>query len=195
MVTITMKDNFPDVERQLKQLHADVRLPATVRAVNATLNQGKTRMVRAITAAYNVTATVVRDGLRVRGASRKAGQFAIEGYLESPTKRGRSRNLIHFKAKQTAKGVQVQIKRGGPKTVIRGAFIANKDNKFGGVVLIRQGKARLPIVARQTIDTQQMFNARKVNDLVLRFVKDKFPEIFAREAKFYTDRFNARKAA
>jgi len=25
-------------------------------------------------------------------------------------------------------------------------------------------------------------------------MKDKFPEVFAREAKFYTDRFNARRA-
>jgi hypothetical protein len=195
MVAIVVKHNFPEVQRMLDELQRDVALQATTRAINRTLDQGKTRMIRAITAEYNIKASAVRESLRVRGASRKAGLYAIEGFLESPSKAGRSRNLIHFGAKQTSTGVQVQIKRVGPKKIIRGAFIAKKDNQYGGVVFIRSGRSRLPIETKQTIDVGQMFNAKRVNELVVRFMQDKFPEVFEREAKFYTDRFNARRAA
>jgi hypothetical protein len=194
MVTIVVKHNFPEVQRQLDQLQREVAEQAMVRAINGTLNQAKTRMVRAITAEFNIKASAVRESLRVRGASRKVGLYQVEGFLESPSKRGRSRNLIHFGAKQTATGVQVQIKRVGPKKIIRGAFIAKKDNKYGGVVFMRTGKSRLPIEAKQTIDVGQMFNTKRVNELVVRFMQDKFTEVFTREAKFYTDRFNARRA-
>lgn len=190
----TVKHNFPEVQRQLAQLHKDVAVQATTRAVNGTLAQGQTRMQRAITAEFNIKASAVRESLRVKRASGKAGQFSIEGFLESPSKRGRSRNLIHFAAKQTPVGVMVKIKRGGPRKIIRGAFIINKDNQYGGTVMIREGKRRLPIASKQTIAVAQMFNSRRVKDLVVRFMQGKFPEVFAREARFYTDRFNRQGA-
>lgn len=194
MVTLSVKHNFEEVARQAQELQRDVAQQAMTRAVNGTLNQAKTRMGRAITAEFNIKASAVREALRVKGASRKVGLYEIEGYLESPSKRGRSRNLIHFGAKQTATGVQVQIKRVGPKKTLAGAFIAKKGNQYGGVVFVRRGHSRLPILAKQTIDVAQMFNTTRINELVVRFIEDKFPEVFAREAKFYTDRFNARRA-
>lgn len=192
--TIAIKHNFPGVQRQLKQLHEDVALRATTSAVNKVLAQAKTRMSRAITAEYNIKASVVKEGLRVKGAVRKGGLFAIEGFLESPAKRGRSRNLIHFMAKQTPLGVMVKVKRNGPAKLIRHAFIINKGNQYGGTVMVRLGKQRLPIKSKQTIDIQQMFNAKRVNTLVVDFMKTKFPEVFANEARFFTDRFNRGKA-
>lgn len=193
MVTISIKDNFPDVMRQLDQLQADVGHQALVRAVNRTLDLGKTRMVKVITSEFNIKARVVRESLRVRGASRKAGRFEVQGYLESPSKRGRSRNLIHFAARQTKQGVSVQIKRGTPRQVIRGAFIALKGNATGGTVFIREGKARLPIKALQTIDVAQMFNAKRVSEVVVKVMQDRLPEIFEREARWYAQRFNDRR--
>lgn len=192
---LTIKDNFPDVMRQMAQLEAEVRGPATARAINRTLDQGKTRVVRLITAEYAIEAKVVRDTLRIQGASAKGGGFRIVGWLESRTKRGRSLNLIRFKARQTRQGVTVQIRKGGGRQLLTGGFIANKGNGAGGVVFVRTGKDRLPIEARQTIGVQQMFNARKVNDALLAFFLAKFPEVFEREARFYTERFNSRKAA
>lgn len=190
----TVKHNFPEVQRQLQQLHKDVAVQATTRAINRTLEQAKTRMQRAITAEFNIKASAVRESLAVKRANGKAGQFAIDGFLESPSKRGRSRNLIHFGAKQTPVGVMVKIKRTGPRKIIRGAFIINKDNQYGGTVMVRRGKTRLPIDARQTIAVAQMFNTKRINELVVRFMQDKFPEVFAREARYYTDRFNAQRA-
>lgn len=192
---LTIKDNFPDVKRQMAQLEAEVRGPATARAINRTLDQGKTRVVRLITGEYNIQARVVRDTLRIQGASAKGGGFRIVGWLESLSKRGRSLNLIRFAARQTATGVSVQIRRGAGRQMLTGAFIANKGNAAGGTVFVRKGKARTPIEARQTIGVQQMFNARKVNDALLAFFLAKFPEVFEREARFYTERFNRKRAA
>lgn len=194
MVSIVVKHNFPEVQRQIAQLQRDVAEQATARAINRTLDGGKTRMARSITQEFNVKQSVVRESLRVQGASRKGGLFTIEGYLESPAKRGRSRNLIHFQARQTPLGVQVKVKRGGPRKLVRGAFIANKDNKYGGTVFVRTGKSRLPIEGVQTIDVQQMFNTRRVKNVIVRWMEEQFPREFAHQAKFYTDRFNARRA-
>lgn len=191
----TVKHNFPEVQRQLDQLREDVARRALSSAVNKTLAQAKTRMIRAITAEFNIKAGAVRESLRVSNASARFGSYAITGFLESPSKRGRSRNLIHFGAKQTPQGVSVKIKRDGPRKVIRGAFIALKDNQYGGTVFIRKGKARLPIEAKQTIDVAQMFNTKRINAAVVAMMKDKFPQVFANEAKFYLDRFNGQRAS
>lgn len=191
----TVKHNFPEVQRQLAQLQEDVARKALASAVNKTLAQAKTRMQRAITAEFNIKAGAVRESLRVRNASARFGSYAVEGFLESPSKRGRSRNLIHFGAKQTPQGVMVKIKRDGPRKLIRGAFIALKDNQYGGTVFIRKGRTRLPIEARQTIDVAQMFTTRRINLAVIAMMKDKFPEVFANEARFYLDRFNRQRAS
>lgn len=193
MVSIVIKHNFPQVQQQLDQLERDVAVAATTSAINRTLQQGRTQMVRAITREYNIQAGVVREGLRITSARRKAGLYRIEGFLESPSQRRRSRNLIHFGAKQTAAGVQVQIKRTGGKKLLRGAFIANRDNQYGGTVFVRRGPKRLPILARQTIHVSQMFNQRLINQSVIEFMREKFPEVFANDVKYFINRFNARK--
>lgn len=195
MVTISIKTNFPDVMRQVSQLQREVAEQALARAVNRTLDQGKTRMVKAITSEFAVKASIVRESLRVRGASRRAGVFRIEGWLESPAHRGRSRNLIHFSARQTREGVSVQIRRGAGRKVIKGAFIANRSNSAGGTVFMREGDKRLPIKALQTIGVPQMFNARRIKETVVAVMRDKFPEVFAREVKYYLGRFNARRSS
>lgn len=195
MVTISIRHNFPEVQRQLAQLQEDVAVRATTSAINRTLAQGRTRVIRSITARFNIKAGVVRERLRINSARRSGGRYRIEGSLESPSKNGRASNLIHFKAKQVKEGVRVQILKGSPAKVIRGAFIINKDNKYGGTVMIRRGKARLPIDSRVTIDVAQMFNARLVNNDLVKFMVEKFPEVFENEARYFTERFNARRTS
>lgn len=193
-IGFSVKENFRDVQRQIDDLEEKIATRATSSAVNKTLDQGRTRMVREITAEFTISASQVRKSLTVKRASFRQGLFRIEGYLESPTKRGRSRNLIHFQARQTAKGVTVKVKRSGPRKLLPGAFIANRDNSAGGTVFIRRGKDRLPIEAKQTIDVAQMFNTKVLNERVREFIVRKFPEVFAHEVKFFTDKFNGRRA-
>ncbi|MFC5498146.1 phage tail protein [Caenimonas terrae] len=187
---ITVKDNFPEVMAQLEQLHKDVREQALVRAVNSTLAQGQTRMAQEISREFNITSREVKDRLQVIKATWRNGLLSVKGVLQVTNKRGRSLNLIHFDARQTPAGVSVKILRSGGRKVLKGAFIANQ----GRTVFQRVGKTRLPIKAMQTVDVPQMFNTKRINRVVVQLLQDKFPEVFQREAKYYTDRFNAKRA-
>lgn len=196
---ISIKTNFPDVQRKLVALHAEVAGKAMASALNKTVAQAKTAMSREIRAEFNLSASKVNQALRITKARASGGRFTLEAVLESPSKRGRSLNLINFAARETARGVTVKIKKGGPRKLIRGAFIANE----GRTVFIRSGepkrrmsrgfnagKLREPLKARQTIEVANMFNTKRINAKVLRFIEAKFPQLFAHEAKFFTDKFN-----
>lgn len=196
---LSIKTNFPAIEAQLDALEKDIALHATASAVNKILDQSKTAMVREITSEYEVKADYVRSRLSVRRATRKAGLLAIEGTLLGGSDKGRAANIIAFverkvtlaEARKRAKAgtlgqLFVKIKRNGGRKPLKGAFIGNK----GRTVFEREGKGRLPIKPVQTIDVPQMFNTKRINATVTRFMLEKFPTIFAREVRFFTDRFN-----
>jgi hypothetical protein len=189
---ITIKTNFPDVQRQLDALQQDVAQQATARALNRTVEQAKTAMSKEIRAEFVLPASTVNQSLFIGRASYKGGQLGLQASLSSISQRGkRSLNLAHFQARQTSRGVTFKIKRDGSRQLIPGAFLING----GKTVMIREGKKRLPIKALQTINVAQMFNTKRINARVLQVINDRFPTIFEREAKFYTDRFNAQGAA
>lgn len=191
-IGIRITTNIPAVIRQLDQLHADIARKALTSAINKTMAQAKTAMSREIRSEFNMPASKVNAALRITRASYHGGMFTLQATLESPSKRGRSLNLINFGARQTRKGVSFKVKHGsGGRKVIPGAFIAND----GRTVFIRVGKSRLPIKALQTIGVAQMFNTKRVNARVVSTIKTKFPQIFAHEAQHYVDRFNALKAS
>ena len=189
---LTITHNFPEVAKALQTLQADVARQATSRALNATVAQAKTAMSREIRAEFVMSAQTVNQALIINKAVASGGRFNLEASLSSISDRGkRSLNLAHFQARQTAKGVTFKIKRGGPRKLIPGSFLING----GKTVMIRVGKARLPIKALQTINVAGMFNTKRINAKVIKMIEERFPVIFEREAKFYTDRFNARRAA
>lgn len=206
MVAINIRTNFPQVQRQLDQLQADLQERVTVSAVNKTMAKAKTNMIRVISREYNVSAGYVRERLNVARARFRNGRAIVEATLDGSGARGakRSANLIAFlekstslaQAKKRAKTgdlsqLHFQIKRKGKRVVIPGAFIANQ----GRTVFIREGKSRLPIKALSTIDVPQMFTTRRLNSVVVRAIEDDFPGIFFSEARFYIDRFNRQRAS
>lgn len=184
---LTISTNFPEVERALDQLRADVADRVRVRAVNRTMEQARTAMSREIRQDYALSASYVRERLTLSKAVFRGGRLAVEATLAgSGSRRGsRAANVIAFGAKQVKAGVSVRIKRGGGRKVIAGAFIANK----GRTVFRRTGKKRLPIEPVQTIDVPQMFTSQRVNQAVIRVIEQRFPEVFARELKWATDKF------
>lgn len=188
-MNISIQTNFPDVQRALDRLSTDVGNKAMASALNKTVAQAKTSMSREIRAEFNLSAGKVGDALRITRAVASGGRFNLTARLEATNKRGRSMNLAAFDARQTAKGVSFKIKKSGPRKTIPGAFLINE----GKTVMIRAGKARLPIKALQTIDVGQMFNTKRINAKVLRFIEGKFPELFRNEAKFFADKFKAGK--
>ena len=147
-----------------------------------------------------VTSAYVRQRLAIKRASFKMGRFSISGELIGGGGRKRSANLIAFVGKtQVATGggrrrkdgtraqLTFQVRKAGGKKTITGAFIGNK----GRTVFIRTGNARLPIKPVQTIDVADMFNQRRINARVIGAIRERFPVIFAREAKFALSKFNA----
>lgn len=181
---ITIKQNFPEVQRALDRMSVEVRTKATVSAVNKTMAQAKTQMTRSITAEYALKSAYVRERLQIRRATFKGGAFNISASLVGTGKR--SANLIAFGAKQVKKGVSVKIKKVGGRKIITGAFIGNQ----GRTVFKRVGKSRLPIESVRTIDVPQMFNQRRINAAVVATIKTKFPSVFASEAAYYIAKFN-----
>ena len=195
----SIKSNFPDVQRQLSALRDDVRSKVLASAINKTVEQARTQMIREITAEYNVTSSYVRDRLRIKRASFKGGALGIEAALIGGDGKRRSANVIRFaeqvvtlaQARKRAKDgtlgqLRFKIRKSGGNRIIRGAFIGNK----GRTVFIRTSDKRLPIKAVSTIDVPSMFNQKKINARVVAMIQAKFPELFARDAKFFTDKFN-----
>ncbi|KQT10978.1 phage tail protein [Ramlibacter sp. Leaf400] len=215
---VSIKVDLGGAFAALDLLQADIRERAAVSAINKTLAKANTNMIRAITGEFAVTAAYVRERLRIKRARYEAGKAVITGELFAGSRRGRSANLIRFVEKSVSlaqarkrmkageggsyllrNGVQVtkalelrfKIKRSGPAKVIKGAFIGND----GRTVFIREGASRLPLKALSTIDVEQMFNTKRINQVVVRAIEQDFPGIFAHESKFYIDRFNRRQAA
>jgi len=191
MLVINVKHNFPQVMRAVAQLERDMADRVTVRALNRTIEEGRTDMSREIRAEFNLPASKVREKLFIEKASFKGGRLTLQAALLSKDPRGRRRsiNVINFGARQTARGVTVKIKKGGGRKAIKGAFIANK----GRTVFKREGKARLPIQPVQTIDVQQMFNTRRINPAVVRRLGPKFVKNFEHELRFALSKFGSRR--
>jgi cation transport regulator ChaB len=196
---ISIKTNFPEVQRKLATLHQDIRTKALASAVNKTMEQAKTQMIREITSEYNVSSAYVRERLRIRRATFSAGAFGIEAALIGGDGKRRAANVIRFtekvvslaQARKRGKAgtlgeLRFKIRKSGGKQLIKGAFIGNR----GRTVFVRTGNARLPIKAVSTIDVPQMFNQKKINARVVATINAKFPELFERESKFYISRFN-----
>ncbi len=194
MTTISIRNNFPEIAAKLDRLGRDVGDKALVRALNTTISQGKTQMARQISSEFRVSVGTAKERLNVIRASKRGGVMRFSATLEATKKgMGRSMNLIAFVTKgkvsnasakrngraDLAGQLQFQIKRGGGKKAIKGAFIGNS----GRTVFIRTGKDRLPIKALNTIDIGQMFNTRRVNKVVRQVMLDKFPANFQRELR------------
>jgi hypothetical protein len=203
MLTLDIRHNFDAVAKRLEQLPKEVAQKATPRAINRTADQGKVAMSREIRAEFNIKRDKVERSLRVIRADFRGGIYNVTAAIESPRGRGKSLNLIEFVVgRRNGRVLSVKIKKQGGRTQLPGAFIANKGRTVfrrvpGSVMPSRSAskgmKHREAIKALQTIDVAQMFNTRRVNERVVRVVRERFPINFEREAAYYLDRFNKAK--
>lgn len=169
-----------------------VNVTQTARAFIAAVDDFKNaRMRRAVALALNKTAEGVRvDASREIRARYKLKvatvnkafsiQRASSGHLQAVVRvRGRPLNLGNFDARQTAKGVTVNVK--GVRKLIPHAFIVRVPTKDGegtvGVVFIRDGSprpGRLPIKALTTIDVPGVFSLKDVQAILRDLALDRF---------------------
>lgn len=197
---ISIKTNFPQVQAALDALRQDVRDRALASALNKTVEQGRTQMIRQITDEYVIKASDVRERLRIGRATFRQGSFAMSATLAAGGKR--SMNLLRFvermvtlaemrrrnKKEGGAPQLRFRIKKSGGKQVLPGAFIATANG--GTAVFQRVGKGRYPIKAISTISVPSMFNQKRINAAVVTAMQQRFPDIAAREIAFYISKFN-----
>lgn len=177
MVTLSIKTDFKDVDRQLRKLSSDLQLKFIPAALNKIIAKTNTLMAREISGEFNIAQKDVRSRLRIIRAKRDFASFTASLDPYALGRRGRSLNLIRFleksvslaegrrrKNNQSQSQLRFQIKLSGGKKTIAGAFIANR----GRTVFVREGKARTPIKALSTIDVPQMFNTKRIQSVVLK---------------------------
>lgn len=168
-----------DVQRQLRRLQEMERATALSMALNKVAKMARTEADRAIRGRFAVRAGEIRSSMVLITAKRKdlEARLSIFG---SPTKRGRSMNMVRFlERKVTLAERRRRIKRGSEKQlryrvtkagglrIIPGSFLGNQ----GRTIFRRTGKSRLPIEPVQVIGVAQMFNTRTIRARVLRRVE------------------------
>mgnify|MGYP000370142490 CR=1 FL=1 len=174
------------VKRELQRIKSEIgQGRAMSAAINKVAEKAQVEIRRAVTAEYQISAELVRGSLALRRATNKRG--SIEAAIDvfgSPTKRGRSMNMVRFLAAVQAAGRAIKtrgstakkkqlaalerqigfaVKRGGGIKTIPGAFVGNK----GRTIFMRTGSARLPIKAVQVVGVSQMFSSRKIRMRVM----------------------------
>lgn len=189
-IKISLHTDFPQVVAQMSAMRTDIAAKATARALNATIRQGQADMARQISQTFRLKQAEVRSRLDIRLARRGRGAFTLSVELAATRRgKGRSMNVIAFLTgggrllkSGDRQQLKFQFKREGGRKQITGAFIGNK----GRTIFIRAEKGqktRLPIKAVNTIDVQQMFNTRTINETVRRVMLERFEGNWQREVR------------
>ncbi len=177
-----------DIERALARLNAlerQVVPTAAARALNKTASQARTEAARLIKARYHIGTRVISRAITLERRANRAQLTAVVAAT------GRPLPLLAFRARQTRRGVSVEVTRGVRK-LIRSAFIATLRSGHKGV-FARGGyaggrfipqSARLPITELMTLGIPQGFSNRVVEQALRQKVREKSPAIFDHELAF-----------
>jgi len=119
MTAINLKINesqLADVNRMLMGMQSAI--PKVIQqAVNRTLTGVRTDATNEVANVITPTKTAIRKTMTVKNMTQASGN----AYVRCT---GASLNLIEFKAKQTQKGVTVQVLKSGSRKLLKHAFIA-----------------------------------------------------------------------
>lgn len=148
---------------------------AEIRALNKTARSARSFVSKEIRQTYRIAKSDLDPNLFIEKASRRR-------LVASLVAAGRRLAIIKFRAKQTATGVNVEIRRGRRKAV-KGAFIARMRSGHVGVMR-RRGKKRLPIAELRTIGVDAMMSSREIFSKARRFIEARFRKVFEQEIKF-----------
>lgn len=197
MITMSLKHNFPDVQRELGRISDELkRDKAIAMALNKVGAKGKTAASKHIRQNYEMRLAEVNPKLSITKASRTGGNLVVT--LEPlPGSRGNAQNVVRFlerkvtfaEVKRRRKAgtlssthqirgrsvtnpiLHFKIRKGEGAKRINGAFVGNK----GRTIFRRTGKARLPIEPIYTIDVIGMFGAKRVLDAVVDRINEELP--------------------
>lgn len=150
-------------------------------ALNRTADGVQAEAIRRIRRSYKIQAGVLRSGFVVRRAY--AGKLQSMVYAS-----GRPLNLIGFGARQTKKGVTVDVK--GTRKLIPGAFIATLSNTgYRGVFSRKTGAdgrrvGRFPIKTLTTVSVPGLFRKEIVQENLAAVATDRFRRELASAVRF-----------
>lgn len=192
MLSISLSSNIKSVMLEF-QANATEQVQATVRALNKTADQAKvqaSRMVR--DAGYQLKISDIKAAMRIKRANGDRLSVSI-------VTNGRPVPLIKYGARQTSKGVSVNVLNG--RKVIKEAFIATGPGGRMGVFLrepggqhvkvIKNGKPswhQLPIKELFGPSIPQAVMSEKVQAALQEFIVEKFPVILRQETKWATSK-------
>lgn len=199
MIAVNVRTNAADVVLDMLAGARDMQDKAMVSALNKMADQVKVATSREVRAAgYNLKAAAIKKGLKVRRAS--AGNLR-----SSVVASGRPIPLIQYGARQTAKGVTVNVLNG--RKLIKGAFIATMRSGHTGVFVrepngkhkkvMSGGKAswhQLPIRELFGPAVPDGLASKAVQQALQQMILEKFPAILQRESAWLNRKLGNRAA-
>lgn len=186
-VVINVKADFRQAIDRLRSIEGRLRDQVIARTLNRLADGTKTEAVRGISRTYNLTATKVRERIKIKKAF-AAKTLSVE--ISVPSRFGkRALNLISFGARELKRGgVSVKIRRDRAGLKSGQWFILTNTKTGGTFVAKRTGAARGDIDPVRTVDVGQMFNSRDINEAMLARIRRDFGKEFERQFKFATQR-------
>ena len=214
-MAITVKNNFPEIARQLKLLEKEIADKALRSTVNKAAAKGRTIAIREITKTYNIKRVKVAPEVKLNKATKKVSgivstirvirfrAFNARQFLETKVSLAQARRR---KKAGTQRDLLFNVKRSTGFQPITGSFIAQGRNsgaivfkRIPGTVWAKRKryagtKHAERITGVSSIGIASMFSSKKVNIATIATVNNEFPRIFNKELEFFLKKFNAQRA-
>lgn len=196
-ISVNVRSNAQSVVMDFLAAASEMRTTAMVRALNKTAEQVKVAASREVRAAgYGLKASVIKDAIRIRRAS--------QGNLKAVVvASGRPIPLINFSARETGKGVTVNVQQG--RKLIAGAFIATMPSGHRGVFVREKGSKHRKVnkggkVSWHQLPIRELFGPsvpdglanKAVQEALQQLIGERFPAILERESKWLERRLKSR---
>ena len=194
-ITVNVRHNANQVVIDLLAAAADMRNLATVRALNKTVDSVVVAAARAVRdAGYNLKIAAIKKTIKKR--------YANQGNLRaSVVASGRPIPLLQYGARQTGKGVTVNVLKG--RRLIAGAFIATMPSGHQGVYVRDPGGKHVKVnrsgkVSWHQLPIRELFGPsipdgmanKAVQDSLQQLIADRFPKLLERESNYLRTRLN-----
>ena len=177
MASLQVKLDIDPVLRSLDRLGIQLAEKAITRSLNKTINSVKTDASRKIREELTLLDKDVKRDLAVRRARR--GELAAAVVVTV-----RRTGLIKFRARQTARGVTVQVKRKGGRKLLAHAFIAKMPSGHRGVFEREKGVKRLPINELLSGSVGQFLDNERVLSQIGEAAQEKFTKELSSQVDF-----------
>jgi hypothetical protein len=199
LASVSVRTDVRRAVLEIRDLRETVATKATFRALNRSLDKVATETGREIRKVYNVRQRAITSALRKRRAHSKSlfARLIVEGVrlglIEFAARAVNPWN-VKGRRRKPGGGVSVQVKVGGGRKLIQGAFItaASANNATGGgsegmrQVWRRAGAARLPIKNLRSLSVPQAFANQAVLAALRRVADETFHKNFSQQIRFLT---------